>query len=66
LKKNFGVERVILVANGGCVSELVTTWLEREGLECILGEGLRRIRRADEMLSRACRYREVKIDWLKR
>ncbi|MBW1735842.1 MAG: IS1634 family transposase [Deltaproteobacteria bacterium] len=64
LKGAFGVQRVILVADRGCVSTGVIEWLEQEGLEYILGMRLRGFRRAEEVLCRAGRYSEVRDDLL--
>jgi len=64
LKKNFGIERVILVADRGCVSEAVLNWLKEEGLEYIVGVRLRRFKKAEEVLSRAGRYSKVRENLL--
>jgi len=59
VKREFGFERVIMVADRGMVSQEVLNEIEAEGLEYIVGVKLRKVKAGREVLSRGGRFREV-------
>ncbi len=59
VREEFGLGRVIMVADRGMVSREVLGEIEAEGLEYIVGVKLRRVKVGREVLGRGGRFREV-------
>lgn len=57
--ERFNLSRVILVADRGMVSEKVLKEIEEAHLEYLVGVRMRKLKAADEVLSRAGRYHKV-------
>jgi len=66
VKQQFHLGRVILVADRGMVSEKLLGEIEEAGLEYIVGVRMRKLKAAQEVLSRPGRYRRVASNlWVK-
>jgi len=66
VREQFLLGRVILVADRGMVSEKLLREIEESGLEYIVGVRMRKLKAAQEVLSRPGRYRKVASNlWVK-